>query len=379
MFGERKKNKRLAAEAAAAEEDAKKAEFCRLQIEFEEYLPSHIVIMATDPQRRIDTALGIICEQIPVILDRRISRIAREFGSGGGKSFMKALPHHLRKEMDRHSTNCPVNSNGKYSPTEPYLHELKRLADERLELIERHLQDAREYSEQRELALAREEFLEITGNKMRGDTSLEEARNMVWDAEEAQRAVYAAAEKARAKKKAARTRKANAEKAAAEKAAAEKARAKKKAEDDLRGLGINEDLIEITEDPTRMSIDDIAFIHARGWVGDKTMRPVIDSILNGTGKGRLTVEQGEALYRFREHGELLAAVASGERTTKWAIALMEGGFSESPEAIRMVLGGMSAAAARRAYGLGLGPEPDEPEPEPDEPEPEPEPDEDVIL
>ncbi len=147
----------------------------------------------------------------------------------------------------------------------------------------------------------------------------------------------------------------------------------------LNRLGISGELKKMVNYLSRMSIDDIAFIHARGWVGDKTMRPVIDSILNGTGKGRLTVEQGEALYRFREHGELLAAVASGERTTKWAIALMEGGFSESPEAIRMVLGGMSAAAARRAYGLGLGPEPDEPEPEPDEPEPEPEPDEDVIL
>jgi hypothetical protein len=110
-------------------------------------------------------------------------------------------------------------------------------------------------------------------------------------------------------------------------------------------------------------IDDVAHIQARGWISESNMHPVIDSILNKRTKG-LTVDDGDYLFRYREHKVLLEALGAGTKSMDWAKQLLESGFANKVKAMEMVVDGMSVAAARKAYGLDPGPDPT-PVPTPD--------------
>ena len=54
---------------------------------------------------------------------------------------------------------------------------------------------------------------------------------------------------------------------------------------------------------------------------------------------------------------LLEALGAGKKSMDWAKQLLESGFADNVKAMDMVVGGMSVAAARKAYGLGPGPDP----------------------
>ena len=110
-------------------------------------------------------------------------------------------------------------------------------------------------------------------------------------------------------------------------------------------------------------IDDVAYIHVKKWISHPNMHPIIHSILNKRTKG-LTVDDGDYLFRYREHKVLLEALGAGKKSMDWAKQLLESGFADNVEAMEMVVDGMSVAAARKAYGLGPGPDPT-PDPIPD--------------
>ena len=153
----------------------------------------------------------------------------------------------------------------------------------------------------------------------------------------------------------------------------------------MKEMGVSDELQGMVKRLWDTPIDDVAHIHARQWLKHSTMHPVINAILINRGASRLSVDDGDYLFAFRAHEKLLKAVATGKKSVSWARQLLENGFADEIEAMDMVLGGMSEAAARKAYGMDSAPEPEpEPDPEPDpEPEPEPEEDEDedqeVIL
>ena len=124
----------------------------------------------------------------------------------------------------------------------------------------------------------------------------------------------------------------------------------------FKDQNISDELQKMVKRKQDTSIDDVAHIHARGWVEESNMHPVINSILNKKGKG-LTVDDGDYLFRYREHKALLEALAAGKKRMDWAKQLLESGFADNVKAMDMVVGGMSVAAARKAYGLGPGPDP----------------------
>ena len=126
---------------------------------------------------------------------------------------------------------------------------------------------------------------------------------------------------------------------------------------------INDEIQRMVKREWDTPIDDVAHIQARGWISESNMHPVIHSILNKRRK-RLTVDDGDYLFRYREHKVLLEALGAGKKSMDWAKQLLESGFAGNVEAMEMVVDGMSVAAARKAYGLDPGPDPT-PVPTPD--------------
>lgn len=124
----------------------------------------------------------------------------------------------------------------------------------------------------------------------------------------------------------------------------------------FKDRNISDELQRMVKRKQDTPIDDVAYIHARGWISESNMHPVIDSILNKRRK-RLTVDDGDYLFRYREHKLLLEALGAGKKSMDWAKQLLESGFAGNVEATEMVVDGMSVAAARKAYGLGPGPDP----------------------
>lgn len=120
---------------------------------------------------------------------------------------------------------------------------------------------------------------------------------------------------------------------------------------------INDDLQKMVMREWDTPIDDIAYIHARGWISENNMYPVIHSILNERGKKALNVDDGDYLFRFREHTQLLVALSVGAQSMDWAKQLLESGFADNVTAMEMVLDGMSVKVARKAYGIEPGPDP----------------------
>lgn len=120
---------------------------------------------------------------------------------------------------------------------------------------------------------------------------------------------------------------------------------------------INDDLQKMVKREWDTPIDDIAYIHARGWISENNMYPVIHSILNKRGKKALNVDDGDYLFRFREHTQLLVALSVGAQSMDWAKQLLESGFADNVTAMEMVLDGMSVKVARKAYGIEPGPDP----------------------
>jgi hypothetical protein len=127
------------------------------------------------------------------------------------------------------------------------------------------------------------------------------------------------------------------------------------------------------------TIDNVGYIHVRGWISHPNMHPIIHSILNKKRK-RLTVDDGDYLFRYREHKVLLEALGAGKKSMDWAKQLLESGFAGNVEAMEMVVDGMSVAAARKAYGLGPGPDPTpDPIPDIDDDDFDPDDDDNVLL
>ncbi|HIG37981.1 MAG TPA: hypothetical protein EYQ15_01525 [Candidatus Poseidoniales archaeon] len=124
----------------------------------------------------------------------------------------------------------------------------------------------------------------------------------------------------------------------------------------FKDRNISDELQKMVKRKQDTPIDDVAYIHVRGWISQPNMHPIIHSILNKRRK-RLTVDDGDYLFRYREHKVLLEALGAGKKSMDWAKQLLESGFAGNVEATEMVVDGMSVAAARKAYGLDPGPDP----------------------
>jgi hypothetical protein len=152
----------------------------------------------------------------------------------------------------------------------------------------------------------------------------------------------AAAEK---KKKAAEEKK----KAAAEekkKAAAEKKK-RESFEAFCQNQNVPEELINLS-DPLVTEIDDIGYVNAKGWVTIAPMIPIIRSILlSKNSENKLSIEDGDFLVKHIDQVQLLEQIANGETTMKEARRILQSGFKGSPEAVNMMLDGMSEEVVRK--------------------------------